>query len=87
MYVEKDLWWIRLRDLSLSYSVPQNVLDRLKLSGLELTFTGRNLLLFTNYSGPDPDVNLRGGFTNGFGSDFFNYPTTKSYGVSLHASF
>ena len=87
MYVEKDLWWIRLRDLNVSYSLPKSVLDRLKLSELELTFTGRNLLLFTNYSGPDPDVNLRGGFTNGFGSDFFNYPTTKSYGVSLHASF
>lgn len=87
VYVEKDLWWIRLRDVNISYSLPTTWLEKTKISALELTLTGRNLFLSTNYSGSDPDVNLRGGFTNGFGSDFFNYPTTKSYGVALRVSF
>ncbi|MGN6438336.1 MAG: SusC/RagA family TonB-linked outer membrane protein [Agriterribacter sp.] len=87
VYIEKDLWWIRLRDVNLSYSLPKTWLEKIRLSELELTLTGRNLFLFTNYSGSDPDVNLRGGSTNGFGSDFFNYPTTKSYGIALRASF
>ena len=87
LYMEKDLWWIRLRDINLSYDFPKALIDKLKLSALTLTLSGRNLFIKTNYSGSDPDVNLRGGFTNGFGSDFFNYPTTKSIGASLRVSF
>jgi len=87
VFIEKDLWWIRLRDVNLTYSLPKDLIGKLRLSDVEVTLTGRNLLLFTNYSGSDPDVNLRGGFTNGFGSDFFNYPTTKSFGFAVRASF
>ena len=87
LYMEKDLWWIRLRDINISYDFPKPLIDKLKLSALTLTLSGRNLFIKTNYSGSDPDVNLRGGFTNGFGSDFFNYPTTKSVGASLRVSF
>lgn len=87
VFIEKDLWWLRLRDVNLSYSFPKSLIQRLRLSELELTLTGRNLITWTNYSGSDPDVNLRGGSTNGYGSDFFNYPTTKSYGAALRVSF
>lgn len=87
VYIEKDLWWIRLRDINLSYEFPKALLDKIKLSQLSLTLSARNLFLVTNYTGSDPDVNLRGGSTNGFGSDFFNYPTTKSFGASLRVSF
>jgi len=87
VYIEKDLWWIRLRDVNLTYELPKAVLDKIRVSNLSVTLTGRNLLLFTNYSGSDPDVNLRGGSTNGYGSDFFNYPTSKSYGIALRVIF
>lgn len=87
VYIEKDLWWVRLRDISLTYDFPAALINKIKLSELSLTLSARNLFLITNYSGSDPDVNLRGGFTNGFGSDFFNYPTTKSIGASIRVSF
>lgn len=87
VYVEKDLWWIRLRDINLSYEFPKSLLDKIRLSQLTLTASARNLFTSTNYTGSDPDVNLRGGSTNGFGSDFFNYPTTKSYSLALRLSF
>jgi hypothetical protein len=87
VYIEKDLYWVRLRDVSLTYDLPKKWLSKLSISDAEVTLTGRNLALFTNYSGNDPDVNLRGGFTNGYGSDFFNYPTTKSFGAAVRVTF
>ncbi|MFO7257679.1 MAG: SusC/RagA family TonB-linked outer membrane protein [Bacteroidota bacterium] len=87
LYVEKDLWWIRLRDVNLTWNVPKAWIQRFSLEGLSITLTGRNLFLSTNYSGQDPDVNLRGGYTNGYGADFFNYPTSKSVGARLQVTF
>lgn len=87
LYIEKDLWWIRLRDINLTWHVPERLISRWGISGLDVTLTGRNLFLSTNYSGQDPDVNLRGGYTNGYGADFNNYPTAKSVGAGLRVSF
>lgn len=87
LYIEKNLWWIRLRDVNLTWHVPTAWVKRLSLVRLDVTVTGRNLFLKTNYSGQDPDVNLRGGFTNGYGADFFNYPTAKSIGAGLNVTF
>lgn len=87
LYIEKDLWWVRLRDVNFTWHLPKVWIDKLKLENLDLTLTGRNLFLNTNYSGQDPDVNLRGGFTNGYGADFFNYPTTRSIGVGIKVTF
>ncbi len=53
----EDASFLRLKNLQVGYDFPkrllgkQNVIDNLKFS-----FTGRNLLLFTNYSGIDPEV-------------------------------
>ncbi|HEY8513397.1 MAG TPA: hypothetical protein VIL31_15670, partial [Cyclobacteriaceae bacterium] len=70
-----------------TWNVPKAWIQRFSLEGLSVTLTGRNLFLRTNYSGQDPDVNLRGGYTNGYGADFFNYPTSKSVGACLQVTF
>jgi hypothetical protein len=75
--------WIRLRELTLSYSIP---IQSKVVSAAELYFTGRNLLLFTPYSGIDPETNLQGAI-NAQGMDYFNMPGTKSYTVGFRISF
>ena len=72
--------WIRMRELSLGYNFASMFNDGL-FSNFSLTFTGRNLGLWTDYSGVDPDTNLTGA-TNGFGLDYFNkfeYPQFQNF--------
>lgn len=78
--------YLKLRELSLSYSLNQKFLNAIGFSNLIITASGRNLLLVTDYPGIDPETNLTGD-SNGFGLDYFNQPFTKSYALSLRLTF
>lgn len=84
-YLE-DGSYVRLREVSLSYSLPSNWLDKLPVSAMNLGVSGRNLWLQTNYSGIDPETNLSGA-SNSLGRDYFNMPNTKSYVFNLQINF
>lgn len=75
--------WVRLRDISLSYDIP---VKNTFMQHLQIYVTGKNLLLFTPYSGIDPETNLQGA-TNGQGMDYFNNPGTKTYMAGLKVTF
>lgn len=82
----EDGTWYRLRYATLSYRVPQRSLERFGIKGLELTATGRNLLLFTNYSGVDPEVSSGGSGVSGTGSmgmDNLGVPGTRGFDFGL----
>lgn len=79
--VIEDGSWVRLRNVSLSYSFPRFKAANL-LSGARLTLYAKNLLLFTAYTGIDPETNLRGASSDA-GWDYFNMPNTKSFGATL----
>ncbi len=81
-----DASWVRLRDVSIGYTVPSSALGNLPIEGLSITLTGRNLWLSTDYPGIDPETNLTG-VTNGYGLDYFNMPNTKSYNVTVNLTF
>ena len=83
----EDGSWVRLREVSLSYTFPTNLLEKTKfVKKASLALTARNLFLSTKYSGIDPETNLTGA-SNDFGEDYFNMPNTKSYGFNLTVSF
>ena len=49
--------FLRLKSLQFAYTLPKRFLGKQNvLSGLKVSFTGRNLLTFTNYTGIDPEV-------------------------------
>ncbi|WPV67850.1 SusC/RagA family TonB-linked outer membrane protein [Chitinophaga sp. LS1] len=50
-----DASYCRLKNLSLSWDLPENWLKRAKISNLRLYAQGQNLLTFTNYKGLDPE--------------------------------
>ena len=52
-----DASFIRLNDVSLSYRMPDSVLDILKLKNLELFLNGKNLVTITDWEGLDPEFN------------------------------
>lgn len=79
--------WTRLREVSLSYSLASEfVRNATHLSSIDLAVTGRNLVLWTNYSGIDPETNLTG-VSNGRGLDYFNNPSTRSIIFSLKLTY
>jgi TonB-linked SusC/RagA family outer membrane protein len=75
--------WLRLRDISLSYDIP---VKKQVMKYLQVYVTGKNLLLFTPYTGIDPETNLQGA-SNGQGMDYFNNPGTKTYMAGLKVTF
>lgn len=52
----EDASYMRLKNVTLGYTIPKEVLQRVKLRSVRVYVTGQNLLTFTNYSGFDPEV-------------------------------
>ncbi|MBL7737286.1 MAG: SusC/RagA family TonB-linked outer membrane protein [Chitinophagaceae bacterium] len=52
----QDRSFVRLQDLSLVYNFQQSALNALKLGGLQLYLSGKNLHVWTNWEGYDPEV-------------------------------
>lgn len=87
----EEVNWLRLRSVSLSYSLPQSLLQRAKwLKGATITASGTNLLLFTNYSGMDPETSAAGAGVIGSGSvgiDYCGVPATSGVAFGLNLKF
>ena len=71
--------YIRLRNVTLSYNLPKNLIERAKLTNARFFVTGVNLITITNYKGVDPETAIGG-------NDVFKYPTNKSVTVGLDIS-
>lgn len=85
--------YIRLRNITLSYSFPSETLERTPINSLRIYFQGQNLLTFSKFWG-DPEVGLSSGETVSFGeavapgeATLYSYPNTKSFQVGLDVSF
>lgn len=77
----EDASFIRMKDLTLSYSLPQKVLNQIGFfKDIRVFGTGRNLLTFTKYSGLDPE------FDTSAGSAGAN-PGTKEYTFGIEIKF
>jgi hypothetical protein len=84
-YFVEDAGFVKLRELSVAYRVPQRVLSRLGnfgIEGMRLSLIGRNLLTFTDYKGYDPEV---GGTLTRL--DSFDYPRYRTFTGSIEITF
>ncbi|MBD2757784.1 SusC/RagA family TonB-linked outer membrane protein [Spirosoma validum] len=77
----------RLREITLTYSLRSPGFRRTThLSNVDFSLTGRNLVLWTKYTGTDPEVNITGaGLSRG--QDWFTNPNTKSILFSVRISY
>ncbi len=82
----EDGSYIRLREVAISYSLPSKWLRQTPVKGFSVGISGRNLLLFTKYSGIDPETNLSG-TSNSLGRDYFNMPNTKGVEFNIQVNF
>ncbi|MBS1509147.1 MAG: SusC/RagA family TonB-linked outer membrane protein [Bacteroidetes bacterium] len=82
---------IRLKEISLSYTLPQSVLAKTKvIKGAAISLTGSNLwyrgLGMPKYTHVDPEQNSLG-VGNGRGFEYMTAPSAKTYGVNLNLTF
>ena len=80
--------YLRLKSVTLGYTLPQDVLDRLQLRDVRVYMSGVNLLTFTDYEGWDPEVNtdLYDLSNNlNIGNDFYSAPQARtiSFGINI----
>ncbi|WP_269237521.1 SusC/RagA family TonB-linked outer membrane protein [Flavobacterium flavigenum] len=86
--VEKDVNWLRMRDISLGYSFGKLLSKSAPfVRDASLTLSARNLFVITNYNGVDPENSLAGSGSNTTGFDYFNNPGSKSYALTLKLNF
>ncbi len=74
--IYEDASFIRIKDISLSYDIPESMIDKIGISKLQLFITGRNLYTFTKWSGLDPELDSQ-----------VSYPLQKEYVFGLRLGF
>lgn len=82
--VVEDASFLRLKAVTLGYTVPKTFLKKYKIDNARLYVAAQNLWTITGYSGYDPEVSIRsGGLTPGL--DFSSYPRalSVSFGINL----
>ncbi len=90
-FIEKDINWLRLRDISLNYNFSEKLVKNLKIvRSLGAFVTVNDLVLITNYTGADPQVNGNTAGSRGvgaFGFDYGNVGTPVSVNLGIRANF
>lgn len=78
----EDGSFVKLRQVSLTVALPKSVLGS-KFNNVSFTVFANNIILSTKYKGVDPETSLAGP-ANGQGLDYFNNPSSKSFGARLN---
>ena len=83
--------WLRLRSLSINYSLPAKLLAKQKvLKDVSFNLTGTNLWLLTNYKGLDPENSVAGSGVTGsssVGIDYAGVPSTAGVSFGINVKF
>lgn len=86
-YYLEDGSYLRVKNVTLSYDVPRNLISRIHLTSLMPYVSFTNLLTWTDYSGRDPEVNQYGNSGGVQGIDWGTYPLNRSFVVGLKVEF
>ena len=90
----KEADFVKLRELSLTYQLPANVLESIGVNTGSITLSGRNLWMWTKYEfpdqeglgSPDPEVNFSSNSAYGR-TDYASIPMLRTFSASMRISF
>ena len=85
--VVEDGSYLRLKTLTLGYTIPKRLTQKIGIDNLRFSLSGWNLLTFTDYSGMDPEVSTRGKDPLTPGFDYSAYPIAKSFVLGIQLTF
>ncbi len=78
--------YLRLKNLTLGYTLPKSLLSNLNISSARFYISGINLLTYTKYPG-DPEVNTNVVSNIAGGKDFYTIPQAKTFTIGLNIKF
>jgi hypothetical protein len=87
-YAVEDASFLRLNNLTIGYTLPKKAVQKAFMQNVRVYFTGQNLLCWTNYSGPDPEVDTsskNNAMTPGV--DYASYPKSRSFVAGINVTF
>ncbi|MET3114662.1 TonB-linked SusC/RagA family outer membrane protein [Pedobacter sp. CG_S7] len=83
----QDASWIRLQNVSLSYDLPKNWLQKSFIKSASFSVTANNLWLSTSFNGFDPEASAYGSGSNSIGYVGTGVPATRNIFVGLNVNF
>lgn len=87
LFIQKNINWVRLRDIQVSYGLPDGFIGSRNAS---VFVKGTDLFLITNYRGLDPIVNGNSAAVGGSGAagiDFGNFPMPRGVNFGFRMGF
>jgi TonB-dependent starch-binding outer membrane protein SusC len=85
-YLE-DGSFIRLKNISLGYTIPASITSKIHISKLRAYVSATNLLTFTNYKGLDPEISSQSNNQNTAGYDWATVPQPRTIQAGLNVTF
>jgi TonB-linked SusC/RagA family outer membrane protein len=76
--------FIRLRNLTIGYSLPKATINKMGMSNVRVYLTGVNLLTFTDYGGYDPEARRD---DTGIGEEFYSAPPARTIALGVNLNF
>lgn len=75
---QKDVSFLRLKQMTIAYQLPKQVINRTFLKSARIYLMGTNLLTFSKFKMWDPELNTNNGTS---------YPNVRTYSVGVNVSF
>jgi hypothetical protein len=82
----EDGQFTRWRELSVSYELPSYLANRVRASRWSIIATGRNLAVWTKYTGVDPEAAQSNSDARG-NEEYFSTPPLRTFTLRLNFSF
>jgi TonB-dependent starch-binding outer membrane protein SusC len=80
--------YLRLKNLTIGYTLPANISNKVFVKKLRVFYTGTNLLTWTKYPGTDPEVGMHDPYNNAtLGVDKGLYPPTTIHSIGVNVVF
>jgi TonB-linked SusC/RagA family outer membrane protein len=84
LYLENGSY-LKLKNIQLGYTLPKGFLEKIKIGVWRFYVSAENLVTFTGYSGPDPEIGAMSSFD--IGIDRGVYPSARTFRLGTSISF
>ncbi|MBK7375641.1 MAG: SusC/RagA family TonB-linked outer membrane protein [Chitinophagaceae bacterium] len=79
--------FIKLKNMTLGYNLPQELISKARINSARFFVSGQNLFIFTDYPGPDPEVSSNGNTPSSPGVDRNTIANGRTFTVGINIGF
>jgi TonB-linked SusC/RagA family outer membrane protein len=83
----EDGSYMRLKNITLGYTLPSKLTQKAKMSSVRLYVSGQNVFTFTKYTGLDPELTGTASTTLTQGIEFYTVPNPRTFLAGINVSF